>query len=40
MTEKMKQILSERYLSMGISREVYDFGEEILAGLKERFFSC
>lgn len=37
MTEKMKQILSERYLSMGISREVYDFGEEILAGLKERF---
>ena len=25
------------YQSMGISKEVYDFGNEILAGLKERF---
>ena len=25
------------YQSMGISKEVYDFGEEVLAGLKERF---
>ena len=25
------------YQSMGISKEVYDFGTEILKGLKERF---
>ncbi len=29
--------LSEIYETLGISREVYDFGEEILSGLKDRF---
>ena len=29
--------ITNMYQSMGISKEVYDFGNEILAGLKERF---
>jgi cystathionine beta-lyase family protein involved in aluminum resistance len=29
--------IEKMYQSMGISKEVYDFGNEILAGLKERF---
>ena len=29
--------IENMYQSMGISKEVYDFGNEILAGLKERF---
>ena len=33
----MSTNLQEIYRQFGISKEVYDFGEEILDGLKERF---
>ena len=29
--------IKEMYCELGISKEVYEFGEEILEGLKERF---
>ena len=29
--------IEKMYQSMGISKEVYNFGKEILSGLKERF---
>ena len=29
--------IENMYQSMGISKEVYNFGKEILSGLKERF---
>ena len=32
-----KMEITNMYQSMGISKEVYDFGNEILAGLKDRF---
>ncbi len=37
MTDAKEQLFSGMYHSMGISREVYDYGERILEGLKERF---
>ena len=33
----MNQFLEEQYKNLGISREVYEFGEKIEESLKERF---
>ena len=33
----MNQINMEMYQQLGISREVYELGEQICTGLKERF---
>ena len=33
----MNQFLEEQYKNLGISREVYEFGEKIEDSLKERF---
>lgn len=37
MEKNMNQLLSEQYKTLGISEEVYSFGEKIEASLKERF---
>ena len=32
-----EELIENKYIEMGISKEVYEFGKEIEQGLKERF---